>query len=259
MIIFLHGPDDYRRYKTKEDIIARSKKNHKGARPSVFDVSNKDEAEAFEGFIRNQPIFEALRSAILENAYEMDSTVLAKLLKPLTTDKNINVLLSERKKPVKELGFLLKDPVRVLEFGSLTGAELIAFAKTEAKALGLAVDDSAARFLSAVHEGDSWALVTELQKLASFRSSITRKDLDAFGLRIAPDYWPLINGMRNGDRGTRMMALEKLFFANDSAAKTFNMLASQWREKTAQMAEYDFAVKSGKLDYEDILLALALG
>lgn len=259
MIIFLYGSDDYRRHQTKEEIAARSEKNHKGAKPSVFDMENKEQADAFEEFIGNQPIFETVRSAMLEHSYAMDPAALAKLLKPLVTAKNINVLLSERKKPVKELGFLLKDPVRVLEFEDLKGLEWFSFVKKSAKNLGLTLNDDAVRFLSSVYEGDTWALVTELQKLASFKSSIARKDLDAFGLQIAPDYWPLINGMKSGDMRNRITALEKLFSTNDPAAKTFNMLASQWREKTTEMAEYDFAVKSGKLNYEEVLLALALG
>lgn len=259
MLIFLYGPDDYRRDKARKEITARSQKTHGGARPSVFNMENKDEVDSFEAFIRNQPIFETSKSAILENAYVADPVVLAKLLKPLVTDKNTNVLLSERKKPPKELGFLLDDSVRVLEFDNLAGSEWAAFIKAEAKAFGMTLDDAAVRFLGDVYEGDSWALVTELQKLASFKLSIARKDLDLFDLLIAPDYWSLINGMKSHDMRNRILALEKIFSINDSAAKTFNMLASQWREKTAQMAEYDFAVKSGKLNYEEVLLALALG
>jgi DNA polymerase III delta subunit len=259
MLIFLYGPDDYRRHKEKKEIVARSEKNHGGAKPSVFNMENEDAIGNFNAFIRNQPIFETSKSAILENAYAVDPVAFAKLLKPIATDKNTNVLLSERKKPAGGLGFLLKNPVRVLEFENLTGSEWVAFVKEEAKALGVALDDAAARFLGNVYEGDSWALVTELRKLASFKPSITRKDLNSFDLSIAPDYWPLLNGMKSHDMRNRMMALEKLFSINDPAAKTFNMLASQWREKTAQMAEYDFAVKSGKLNYEEVLLALALG
>ena len=45
---------------------------------------------------------------------------------------------------------------------------------------------------------------------------------------------------------------------NDPAAKLFNILGSQWKEKTAQMAELDFAVKSGKLEYEEALVDLIL-
>ena len=259
MIIFLYGPDDYRRHKTKEEIAAKSEKNHRGAKPSVFNMEDKDGTDNFEAFIKNQPIFETSKSAIIENAYVADSAVLAKLLKLLIADKNTNVLLSERKKPLVGLSFLFKDPVKVLEFNNLTGSELIAFIKAEAKNIGISIDEDAARFLGGVYGGDSWALVTEIQKLASFKSSITRKDLDVFDFLIAPDYWSLVNGMKSNDMRSRITALEKLFSTNEPAAKMFNMLASQWREKTAQMAEYDFAVKSGKLNYEEVLLSLVLG
>lgn len=259
MLIFLYGPDDYRRHKAKKEIIARSGKNHRGARPSVFNMEDKDSADNFETFIRNQSLFEASKSAVLENAFAMDPAALAKLLKPLAADKNTSVLLSEKKKPLKALGFLLEKPVTVLEFGNFAGAEWISFIKAEAKACGVALDDAAARFLGDVYAGDSWALATELQKLASFKTSVSRKDLDMFDLLVSPEYWPLINGLKSRNIRNRMTALEKLFAMNDPAAKTFNMLSSLWREKIPQMAEYDFMVKSGKLNYEEALLALVLG
>lgn len=259
MIIFLYGPDDYRRHKTAEGIIANSEKKHGGTRPSVFNMEDKDEIESFQAFTRNQSIFEATKSAVLQNAFEMDPAALAKLLKPLLSDNATNILLSERKKPLKDLNFLLKEPVQVREFENLIGAEWLAFIKTEAKVWGVALDDSALRFLASVYASDSWALVTELQKLSSLKSSITMKELNVFDLEVAPDYWALINGLKSYDVKNRIMAFEKVLAANDPAAKTFNMLASQWREKILQMAEYDFAVKSGKLEYEEALLDLMLG
>jgi len=44
----------------------------------------------------------------------------------------------------------------------------------------------------------------------------------------------------------------------DPAAKIFNILAAQAGEKIPRMADYDIAVKSGKLDYEEVLLDLAI-
>ena len=84
------------------------------------------------------------------------------------------------------------------------------------------------------------------------------RDLDEFDLEIAPAYWPLLMGVRSPDLRNRLAALERLIASGDPPAKIFNILASQWREKTHQMAEYDFAVKSGKLEYDDVLLALVL-
>ena len=45
---------------------------------------------------------------------------------------------------------------------------------------------------------------------------------------------------------------------NDPPAKLFNILASQWQEKILQIAELDFAVKSGKMEYEEALLELII-
>ncbi len=259
MIIFLYGADDYRRHKAKKEIIANSEKKHSGRRPSVFDMENKDEAVRFEEFIRNQSIFETSKSAILENAFALPAKELSRLLKPLIKDGAINILLSEKKKPVKELDFLLKDPVIVRESETLTGPAWISFIKAEARACGVTLDDGVVRLLGSVYAGDSWSLVTELQKIASLKSSITQKDLSSFNFEIAPDYWALVNGMKSHDMRSRILALEKMFSANENAAKMFNMLASQWREKIPQMAEYDFMVKSGKLNYEEVLVDLVLG
>jgi hypothetical protein len=45
---------------------------------------------------------------------------------------------------------------------------------------------------------------------------------------------------------------------NEAGPKLFNILASQWKEKTAAMAEFDFAIKSGKLEYEEALVDLVI-
>jgi len=129
----------------------------------------------------------------------------------------------------------------------------------EAKKLGVTLAPAATQFLAAVYAGNSWALATELEKLGSFKKTVTREDLDAFDLEAAPNYWMLLNGLKSFDARVRLSTLEKLFAMNDAPAKIFNILASQWKEKTAQMAEFDFAVKSGKLEYEEALVDLVLG
>jgi hypothetical protein len=68
----------------------------------------------------------------------------------------------------------------------------------------------------------------------------------------------MLMGIRSSDMRNRLSALEMLLATGDPPPKIFNILAAQWREKTREMAEYDFAVKSGKLEYDDALLALVL-
>lgn len=280
MIVFLNGPDDYRRAQKKKEIVADFKKEHPNAGLGLFDLTAEGAVERFLEFVRSQSIFESAKLAVLENAFEMEPETLAKLLRPLVTERSTTILISEGGKPVKALAFLTEKPSASLKFEALHGAPWIDFIKTEAKRLGLKFGESAAQFLGVVHEGNSWALVTELQKLGALRASgttsaigataapaatasiaaptIEKSDLDALDLEAAPNYWALINGMKSYDVRIRLSALEKLFAMNDPPPRIFNILAAQAGPKTPRMAEYDLAIKSGKLDYEEALLDLIL-
>ena len=87
---------------------------------------------------------------------------------------------------------------------------------------------------------------------------IDKKDLDVFDFEVAPNYWGLMNGLKSFDIKNRLYAFETMLAGNDPPAKIFNILASQWQEKTPHMAEYDLAVKSGKVDYEEALVDLLI-
>src|SRR6185437_1796477 len=98
------------------------------------------------------------------------------------------VLIVERDKPVKALAFLAEKPSLAQKFEALAGAEWLSFIKEEAKKAGVKLADTAALFLGTVYAGNSWALITELQKLAGLKKAgaIERQDLDAFDLEAAP-------------------------------------------------------------------------
>jgi DNA polymerase III delta subunit len=271
MLIFLYGPDDYRRVQKKRDLIAEFRKKRSELGLGFFDLAAKDWFDGFEEFSRSQSLFEPAKLAVLENAFELETPALAKLLKPFVADKSITILLSEREKPVKALAFLLEKPTIAQKFEHLVGAELVSWMGIEAKKLGVTIAPAAIQFLATVYAGNSWALATELQKLAAWRSGgsradgtnaasapIEKKDLDQFDLEAAPNYWMLLNGLKSFDARVRLATLERLLAMNDPAAKIFNILASQWKEKTPQMAEFDFMVKSGKLEYEEVLVDLAI-
>jgi DNA polymerase III delta subunit len=266
MIIFLYGPDDYRRIQKKKEIIAEFGKKHSGLGLAVFDLEEEEGSpDKFVEFARNQSIFESAKLAVLENAFEMEAEKLAKFLKPLVAEKTTTILLCESGKPLKALAFLLEKPSLSQKFENLEGAGWMSFINGEAKKCGVKLAAAAAQFLGMVYQGSSWALVTELQKLSSFNAgsgagkTIEKNDLDFLDLEAAPNYWALLNGLKNYDPRIRLSTLEKLFSINDPAPKIFNILAAQAGEKIPRMAEYDLAVKSGKLDYEEVLLDLAIG
>lgn len=271
MLIFLYGPDDYRRVQKKRELLAEFRKKRSDIGLRAFDcaAAPKEWRDDFNEFTRSNSLFETAKLAILENAFEnVEAKTLAKLLQPFAaapgkekTADSITILLSERDKPVKALAFLLEKPSLAQKFEALAGAEWSAFIAAEAKRLGVNLAPDAAKFLSEVYAGNSWALATELEKLAAWRPStpIARADLNAFDLEAAPNYWMLLNGLKSPDARTRLTTLERLLAMNDAPAKIFNILASQWKEKTPQMAEFDFMVKSGKLEYEEALVELAIG
>jgi DNA polymerase III delta subunit len=258
MIIFLYGPDDYRRVQKKRDLIAEFLKKRSEQGISVFDLAEEGSFAKFQESLTSQPLFESAKFILIDNAFEIEPSLLGKTILPIAPNATTTLLISEHEKPVKALAFLMKKPVLVQEFKNLTGAFFERFAVLEAEKSGVSLDAAAARHLAAVFAGDSWALATEIQKISGLKPRITKKDLDAFDLEIAPAYWPMLMGVRSQDMRNRFAALEALLANGDPPPKIFNILASQWREKTHEMAEYDFAVKSGKLEYDDALLALVL-
>jgi DNA polymerase III delta subunit len=268
MIIFLYGPDDYRRVQKKKDIIMEFGKKRSGLGLGIFDLNEKGTIDVLGAFLQNQPIFETARLAVLENAFEIPPEKLAAILKPVVAEKSLQVLIAEHDKPLKALAFLLEKPVLSQKFETLGPAEFIEFLMIEGKKRGAALSASAAQFLAAVYAGNSWAAITELEKLSSFMMAKTgvqanrvleRRDLDALDLETAPNYWALLNRIKSFDIRNRLSALETLFSINDPAAKIFNIVSAQAGEKLPRMAEYDLAVKSGKLEYEEALVDFVLG
>ncbi len=258
MVIFLYGPDDYRRTEKKRALIAEFVKKRSDLGVAEFDFEEKDAPAAAEGFLRTQSLFAAPKLAVIGNAFEMDAKALAKLLKPFLETKDATLLIAEKDKPVKVLAFLLEKPAFTQEFKALAGAEWLAYVRTAAKERGADLAPAAAQFLANVFQSDTWGLVTELEKLAGMQGAkpIDRADLAQFDLEVAPNYWGLMNGLKSLDMKNRLYAFESMLALGDPAAKIFNILAAQWQEKTPHMAEYDLAVKSGKVDYEEALVDL---
>ncbi len=261
MLIFLYGPDDYRREEKRRSIKEEFLKKNSGLSAGSFDLLEPEAPEQFRNFIRAQSIFETKKIVFVEHAFDIDPhESLIKELTALIENKNTTVVLSERGKPLKAFSFLLEKPVLAQEFKNLEGKEWERFIASVAKERGVEFEAGALGFLARVYAGNSWGLVTELEKVRTLGTRpVSQKDLEAAMLEAVPDYWGLMNGLRSPDLGRRLSALQKLFSANEPAAKAFNILSSMWKEKARQFANYDLKIKSGKLEYEEALLDTVLG
>ncbi len=259
MIIFLYGPDDYRREEKKKYWVAEFEKKYSGLSIGHFDLIEAEALDEFRGFTRSQSIFEDKKLAVLENTYEMDEKQLAQVLAPLVNEKTTTILFSEKEAPNKALNFLLKKPATTEKFEYLKGQEWKDFVNRAARKLKISLSPEALLFLANVYQNNTWGFVTELEKIRDLKpTAIERRDLENLGLDVLPDFWSTMNGLKNQELAQRLTTLEKIFARNEPPPKIFNILSSLWREKIPQMAEYDLKIKSGKLDYEEALVDLVL-
>ncbi len=261
MIIFLHGPDEYRRLKKKNEIIAEFRKKHEGVAVSRFDLADKEEFPKFAEFIGSQSMFDPKKLAVIENVFESEEKELSARLKEAAKNPNVTILVSEKNKSAEGLTFLAGKSANIKrqDFPNLAGAKWEAFISELARENGVEIQPSAVKFLAQVYQNDTWSLATEIGKIAGLpKKSIGLKDLEALDIEVSPDYFGLLGGLKNYEMAVRLASLEKLFLLNEAMPKIFNMIAYQIPNKLPQLAKYDVLVKSGKLEYEEALVDLVI-
>lgn len=235
-----------------------------------FDFAEEDGFLKFQDFLKNQSLFQTAKMAILGDSFQVPGETLKelkKVLQEVVENKNITVLMSEKDKPMKALEFLRKEPVLAQEFEFLESAEWESFVRREIEKRGINIAPEGVRFLTQVYEGNTWALITELDKIQFLgdpstgsgpRAETRTRDLEDLGVAEAPNFWGLILGFKSRNLPQKLWALEKVLGSNEPPAKIFNILAYQLPEKLQDLARYDLMVKSGKLEYEEALLELAI-
>ncbi len=260
MIILLYGPDDYRREEKKRFIIRNFQEKHSALGCAEFDIEEEGGYENFLEFVRNRSLFEPVRLAVVRDGLRARPTKeFALVLRELLEAPDITVLLSESEKLVKLFDFLLKK-TQIQKFEYLTGIEWKKFIAIEAKKRGMIIPADALTFLAESHEKNTWRLVTALDKIAHLgKTSLSREDIEAQDIEVQPSFWEVFNGLKSPILSARLTSLEYVFSSHEPAAKTFNILSAQWKEKTPVLAEGDLLIKLGKLEYEELLLALVLG
>ena len=255
MIIFLYGPDDYRREEKKKEIIKEFQNKHSSLGLDYFDIMSEGESSRFEDFVKSQSLFEKAKLAVVWGVYENPSQEFIDELRLLADNNSTTILVSETDEPPKELG----KKILTQKFEYLSGSPWEAFIGREAKKRGIKLTSRALSFLAAVYQGDTWRLITELEKISSLpRPLIDRADLENLGLEITPNFWELLSGLKSRNLRQKLTSLETIFSENEPAGKVFNILAYQWPEGLETFANYDLLVKSGKLDYEEVLVDLAI-
>ncbi|MEK7093833.1 MAG: hypothetical protein AAB903_00660 [Patescibacteria group bacterium] len=260
MILSLIGPDDYRREKRKRYFIEEFKKKYSVHGVERFLVSTKDGREKFHELVISPSLFSTKRLAVIEEVFETDEKSFFEDLKRALKDPSLWVFISERDKIPAAFKFLTKDPVTAEEFPFLEGESWKKFILHEAKLRGINLEPEALRLLASLYKEDSWRLVTELDRLsAEGTSSIGAKEIREENSQASFNLWGVLGELRSPTIERRLYALEKVFESQEPAAKIFNIMAAQAGPMISRFADWDIDIKSGKLEYEEILLEFVLG
>lgn len=258
MIIFLYGPDSYRRKEKLRWIVSDYQKKHSGFAVRHCDLGDEGSVVRLRELVLAQSLFDSLQLVVatnFESILEEDEKELKKVLKTTSVDKNSVLILDSNKKPTAEFKFLLQSPVQTQEFEVFFGKQLEDFIKIEAARLGARLTPAALNQLSAIYAGDSWSIITELQVIAGKGVSGRR----IMGSGEAQNVFNELARLKGATVRVALPILERLLLTEDPA-KLFNLLAYQADISSKQvLADYDVAVKSGRLDYEAVLTELVLG
>jgi len=253
MILYLYGPDSYRRRKKLKEIINKYLNKHSALTIENFDFSNQISEEAVEerlkDFISSQFLFDQSKLGIIANP--SISKNLAEILKSILTRDSIHLILESDEFLGKDFDFLLKPPVLSQSFQELSPAQMSLFIKKEAGERNLDLSPKIINYLIQAYGSDTWAIVNELDKLA------LGGELDY--TEVVPDFFVLLNRLRSREVAGKKIAALTWLLENEEPAAIFNILANQVNpDFKIKMADYDVAIKSGKLGYEEALIDLLI-
>lgn len=268
MVVFLYGPDTYRRGRKLRELLAAF--SEKYAHADLLAVDLEEDPEAWErarDFIVQPSMFSPAKALVVRESGAVTEAAWRKALKSHKDDERFFLFVSDAAKPAKPFSFLAESPAKVQEFPELTGRILSAFVKEEAAHAGVILSPEAVRVLAARfegREGSSWSLARELEKLAlsGLPGPISAEEVRR---AVRPGDAPEVSSgarvlLGNAPLARKLFALESLFLAGAAPAYLFNSLAFQARGKElVHLADLDVSVKSGGLEYEEVLLDFVLG
>lgn len=277
MLIFLYGPDSYRRQKKLNKLIGEYRHKHSNLSCDFFDLENPDEFARLKEFSRQQLIFDSKKLAVLQSAFTAELKGLKEFFKIYLNIENLIILISEDNSPPGELGSLLKKAFLVDKFNFLEGDAWLFFIRKEAAQRKISLTSRTVYFLARFFQNNTWGLINELDKISLFKRKINAEeeaenngylvDVDDL-IKIGdyqydpPDIFGFINMViQNWSSPEKIVALEKLFLNQEEPLKIFNILSSSQRlsrNLIQKLAAYDVMVKSGKMDHAEVLVDLAL-
>jgi len=258
VVTTLYGQDSYRRIKKLNELINFFIQKRGAYSHERLSLESDEDIQRLRSFVNTSSMFGPKKLLVLNNPFEYPGTKeLRKILRDNTNTNDTNIIINTEKKFGSPFRFLTEPPNVFHEFGKLENAELNKFIKTEASRLNVELTPSDVTKIKEVFGSDTWRIVTELEQLTLAKNANIRDREEKV------DYFSNINDIKQGKTvGQRLVALEKLVSgARYDAERLFNGLAFRLsNESEADIyADYNAATRAGRLDYEEVLVAIALG
>jgi DNA polymerase III delta subunit len=270
MIIYLYGPDGYRRNQKLRELVGRYKEKYADA--DFLDVDLGGDSHDWvrvRDFVGQPSLFVATKLAVVCESGNVTVKAWRDLLKGALDDTSLFIIISDAKSAKKDFKFLLEDPVKSQEFPVLEGKKLEAFVAREARARGLGFAPDARGFFFDYTESfkDERAPVVvntlDQVSLANYGNPITVDCLKQVVVwEKADEIFPLALRLLKAAPGMgRLEQLEAMFAGGYTSSHILNLLCAvvRGREDTLALAEADEYVKSGALDDQTALTGFALG
>ena len=110
MVIFLYGPDSYRRREKLKEYLKRYRAKYKALSLSHFYLGQDNEWDKLKDFSQAQSLFEVSKLGIISEISGLEDKnqkELIKILKENLESKDLTLIIESDKKPAKEFNFLL--------------------------------------------------------------------------------------------------------------------------------------------------------
>lgn len=235
MIIFLHGSNTYRSRQKLNEIIRHYKEIHKSGLSLKYFDADKLSFQDFEDEMKQASMFREKKLVVLMDAFS-NSEFKKKFAKEgkIFVDSEDTVLFYEKKR-ISE-----KDPLFVFlgkhaksqEFEALEGQRLKSWLIKEFERLGAKIEDRALQKLVDFVGHDSWQMINEVKKLASFKNGreIEVKDVEVLVRpKVESDIFKTIDAIASKDKKKALRLLRVHLKNGDSPFYLFSMINFQFR------------------------------
>jgi hypothetical protein len=252
MLMHVYGADTYRRQRAVHEITSKYVQKYPDGSVGFFDLEIEGALTELRAFAEAPGLFAKTSLAVVTNPAEGEKEFV-KFLKSAKENQRATILVVADKKLPKDFALLYEKGVGPAknDFEPLEGMEFLKFLKADAAGRGLSISDEQLKAIGIAYDRDTWGAVTEIQRVA-FGGALEERGTTF-------DFIGLIRTLCGpGAVAQRMRALF-LLLDYDEPAKVFNMAAAfAAGQDKVRMADYDLAVKSGKLEYSEALLEYVL-